>query len=69
MRTIIVILLLIATLRVVSSCYNYSIEIEAEKRDRALRLATPGSPLPDCKQWYDNGHSKEWAECMGVGYK
>lgn len=70
MKTIIVILLLIATLQVVKACYSYSVEIEYQKKQRVMRLDNPGvPPPPECSQWYNNGHSKEWAECMGVGYK
>lgn len=70
MKTIIILLLLISTLQVVKSCYNYSKEIEYQKKQRAMMLSTPGvPPPPECSQWYDNGHSKEWAECIGVGYK
>lgn len=24
---------------------------------------------PDCSQFYNNGHSAEWRDCMGVGFK
>lgn len=69
MKTIIVMLLLLTTFHVVQSCYSYNKAIELERKQRALRLTTPGSPLPQCDQWYNNGHSKEWANCMGVKYR
>ncbi len=28
-----------------------------------------GIPVPDCWHLYNNGNHREWAECMGVGYK
>lgn len=70
MKTIIVVMLLITTLKVVSCCYNYNKEIELQQKQRMMRLDNPGvPPPPDCSEWYNNGHSKEWAECMGVPYR
>ena len=70
MKTIIVVMLLITTLKVVSCCYNYSKETELQQKQRMMRLDNPGvPPPPDCSEWYNNGHSKEWAECMRVPYR
>jgi len=60
MRLIIIAVLLYTTLKVVSSCYIYSIEQEKRVDHR--------QPLPaKCTVYYNDGTDR-WKDCMGVGY-
>ena len=42
-------------------------EIRREIKVEHTYMALP--PPPDCDRFYNNGHHREWADCMGVGYK
>ena len=64
MKTIIIVLLLITTLKVVSSCYNHNRTIEAEQRTREYVL--PRIDRPErCAQYLNDGTDR-WINCMGV---
>jgi len=37
----------------------------------AIQRTAPefGTTAPDCGEFYNNGHHREWAKCMGVPYR
>ena len=56
-----------------NSCVPVTAELqwfESLKRGEIRVKGFMGLPQPpDCGKWYDNGHHRQWAKCMGVEYK
>ncbi len=60
--------LIIVSVLLLNSCPSDVVDVRTT--EVILRTAPEfGTTAPDCRKFYNNGHHREWAKCMGVSYR